>query len=106
MEFDPVSYLTTGAPQAPAVIFLVIALTYGAGKLGAQGKIQFGISAALGFILGGGLQAAAHGFPVDFAGWFWLVVYAGIMALSPSLLYDQAKAIVEKSVDKLLKRVG
>lgn len=98
MEFDAISYLISGAPQAPAVIFLVVALTFAAGKLGAQGKAQFGIAAALGFLFGGGLQAATHGFPADFAGWFWLVVYAGIMAITPSLLYEQAKDLLAKAV--------
>lgn len=100
MEFNPIDYLISGAPQAPAVIALVMALTYGVGRMGAQGKVQFAIAAVLGFLLGGGLQAATHGIPADFAGWFWLVVYGGLMAITPSLLYDQAKELITRSIKR------
>ena len=101
-EFDMLAFLTAGRENAAAVIFLVLALTYLAERFGAHGRVQLGIGMGLGFVLGAGLQAASLGWPADFAGWFWLVVYGMVMAVLPSGLYDLGKAVAEKGTRRAL----
>jgi len=99
-EFDILEFLSAGKSNAAVVIFLVLVLTYLAGRFGAQGRVQLGISLVLGFLLGGTFQAAATGWPVTYAGWFWLVIYALVMAVLPFLVYDLGKDLVEKTLRK------
>ena len=75
-DFDFIAFLSAGKDNAAVVIFLVLVLTYLAGRFGAQGKVQLGISLGLGFVLGGTFQAAETGWPATYEGWFWLVIYA------------------------------
>ena len=82
------------------VIFLVLVLTYLAGRFGAQGRVQLGISLGLGFVLGGTFQAAETGWPASYEGWFWLVIYALVMAVLPSQIYDLGKDLVDKTLRK------
>lgn len=100
MEFDILTFLTAGADNVPVVIFLVLGLTYLAGMFGLSGKPQLGFAFGLGTLLGAGLQVAELGIPQGFYAWFWLIVYALVLALVPSLLYEQAKEIVVKVLAK------
>lgn len=102
MEFDILTFLLNGADNVPPVVFLVLGLTYFAGLLGLKGKGQLVFAFALGVILGAGLQIAQLGVPQTFAAWFWLVVYALVLALVPSLIYEQAKDIVWKVLSKIV----
>ena len=99
-DFDIFAFLSAGKDNAAVVIFLVLVLTYLAGRFGAQGRVQLGISLVLGFVLGGTFQAAATGWPATYEGWFWLVIYALVMAVLPFLVYDLGKDIVEKTLRK------
>jgi hypothetical protein len=99
-DFDIIAFLSAGKDNAAVVIFLVLVLTYLAGRFGAKGRVQLGISIALGFILGGTFQAASTGWPTTYAGWFWLVIYALVMAVLPFLVYDLGKDLVEKTLRK------
>jgi hypothetical protein len=96
-EFDPVAFLQAAAPLATAVIFVVMAITYFAGRLGLEGRGQLIFALSLGFFLGGGLIIASTE-PVNYADWFFVVLYALIMAVTPSLLYDQGKELMIKAV--------
>ena len=99
-DFDVIAFLSAGKDNAAVVIFLVLVLTYLAGRFGAKGRVQLGISNALGFIFGGTFQAASTGWPTTYAGWFWLVIYALVMAVLPFLVYDLGKDLVEKTLRK------
>lgn len=98
--FDMIEFLMAGKENAAVVIFLVLVLTFLAGRLGAKGKVQLGISLGLGFVFGGAFQAAATGWPSNYEGWFWLVIYAMVMAVLPFLAYDLGKDLIEKSLRK------
>lgn len=104
-EFGVMEFLLAGAELAPIVIFLVLSLTYLAGMFGLEGKAQLAFALIAGLIFGGGLQMAETGMPTNFAGWFWLVVYAGVLATIPSLLYEQTKEIVMKSLEQFAARL-
>lgn len=96
--FDPIQFLTQGAQLAPAVIFVVIAATYFAGEFGLAGKAQMAFSLVAGFLLGGGLQVAVVGAPATFGDGFAMLIYALVMAVTPKLIYDQAKDLILKIV--------
>lgn len=102
MEFDLITFLTAGAENAPAVIFLVLGLTHLAGRFGAKGQVQLGIATGLGVLFGGGLQLASVGPPADYADYFSLMLYAGLMGLVPSLVYDTGKEIVAKATSRVI----
>jgi len=99
MQFDVINFLLEGVDNAPIVILAVIALTYVAGRFGLVGKAQLGFAFALGMVFGGGLQIATFGTPETFAAWFWLIIYAVVLSVFPSLLYDQAKELLEKAFE-------
>ena len=99
-EFDVIGFLMAGKDNAAVVIFLTLVLTYLAGRFGAKGRIQLGVSLAIGFVLGGAFQAAEVGWPATYEGWFWLVIYALVMAVLPFLVYDLGKDLVEKTLRK------
>jgi len=98
MNFDVVGFLMAGAENAPIVVLVVIALTYLAGKFGLAGKAQLALAFCVGVLFGGGLQVAGQGMPGTFGEWFWMIVYAIVLSMIPSLLYDQAKELLEKAI--------
>jgi hypothetical protein len=104
-EFDPVSFLQAAAPLATAVIFVVMAITYFAGRLGLKDNAQLIFALSLGFFLGGGLIIASTE-PVSYADWFFVVLYALMMAVTPSLLYDQGKEMMVKAVKSQVGGTG
>lgn len=99
-DFDLIGFLSAGKENAAIVIFLVLVLTFLAGRFGAKGKVQLGISLGLGFVLGGAFQAAATGWPSNYEGWFWMVIYALAMAVLPFLTYDLGKDLIAKTLHK------
>jgi len=93
------SVLVNGIP----LVLVVIGLVYAAGeKFGVNGKWQFLLSLGIGLILGGGYQLATVGPGVGFAGWFGIIVYGLFMGLIASMLYDSAKDLLAKIIEKLL----
>jgi multisubunit Na+/H+ antiporter MnhB subunit len=98
-EFDPVAFLQAGAPSATAVIFIVVAFTHLSGRLGLKDNWQLTFALVLGFILGGGLIIATTQ-PVSYPDWFFALIYALVMAVTPPLLYDQGKELINKAVSR------
>jgi len=96
-EFDMIAFLSAGKENAGAVIFLVLVLTYVAGLFGAKGKVQLVCALVIGALLGAAFQVASVGTPVDFTGWFWLVIYALVMAVLPVGAYEFGKNLIEKA---------
>lgn len=45
-DFDVIAFLSAGKDNAAVVIFLIRVLTYLAGRFGAKGRVQLGISNA------------------------------------------------------------
>ena len=85
-------YLNVAVAGVPLVA-VVMGLTFLAGKFGATGKLQLGISVVIGFILGLGYMLI-NGVPVDYAGWFTAVIFAFAMALLPAGIYETFKEAV------------
>ena len=106
MDFDFVSFLNAGVNNAPMVIAAVMALTFLAGRFGLKGKAQLGFALGLGSLAGSGLQIAELGVPQTFAAWYWLVIYAVVMAATPSLLYDNGKDLMTKVIADVMGQVG
>jgi hypothetical protein len=67
---------------------VILGLVEFAKRLGVTGKWSLGLSMLLGLLLGAAYQAAANGWPVDFAGWFGLALFGIVLGLSASGLYD------------------
>lgn len=94
-----VSVLVNGIP----LVLVVIGLVYAAGeKFKIQGKWQFVLSLVLGLIFGVGYQISVAGPEVGFAGWFGFVVYGLFLGLLASWLYDTAKDLLAKILEKIL----
>lgn len=70
------------------LLFVVIGLVQFTKKLGATGKVLIIISMAIGLLLGAGFQFATVGFPVNFAGWFGVIVYGLGLGIVASGAYD------------------
>ena len=52
----------------------------------------------LGLLLGAGYQLAVVGFPVDFAGWFAVVVFGLGLGVVASGVYDAATTMIKAAV--------
>lgn len=76
------------------LLFVVIGLVQFAKKLGAAGNQLIVISMAIGLLLGMGYQFATVGFPVDFSGWFAVIVYGLGLGIVASGVYDAATSAV------------
>lgn len=92
--FSQVSIL--GVP----LLFVVIGLVEYVKRLGVEGKPLLGVSMAIGLILGTGYQVAALGLPLDYATWFYVIVYGLGLGVVASGVYDAAKALIEKAIGK------
>ena len=85
------------------IILLVIGLTYAVGdKFGIQGKWQFVAALVIGLIIGGGYQAAVGSLGYTLLAWFSYVCYGLLLGLFASLLYDSAKDLLAKIIEKML----
>ena len=97
MQFDLVHLLDAAVKNAAILVPTVIALTTLYGRFGLSGKWQLLGSVATGFLLGVGAQVSAVGTPVDFAGWFALLLFGLIPGLVASGLYETGKQVVSKA---------
>lgn len=82
-----------GVPLA----LVVMGLTFLYGKFGASGNLQLGLSFATGLLFGVGYMLALSGVPVDFAGWFGVIVFGVAMGLLPAGIYESFKAAAVKA---------
>lgn len=100
MQFD----LMQTVQAAGSTAILVEPIAYGAAtlseKFGAQGKVQLTVGVLLGGVLGAAGYIAQVGAPVDFAGWFVLVLFTLIAAFVPAGVYEANKAAAAKGVAK------
>jgi hypothetical protein len=91
--------LVNGIP----LVLVLLGLVYAAGeKFGIQGKWQFLLSLGLGLIFGVGYQLSISGPYVGYAGWFGYVVYGLFLGLLASWIYDTAKDLLSKVIEKML----
>ena len=85
-------YFLALSKNAPFVTLAVLGLGTFYGKLGLAGRIQLAAAFVTGLLIGGGFQIASVGLPVDFTGWFYVVLSAILMGLMPSGVYEAVKA--------------
>jgi len=94
------SYITdlirTAEANSASLVGLVMALTTIAGMFGLAGKTQLGFALTLGILLGGGAQIAEIGVPIDFAGWFALLIYGLVVGASAVGVYETGKKLLKK----------
>ena len=96
---EAVLVLVNGIP----LVLVLLGLVYAAGeKFKIQGKWQFLLSLGLGMIFGIGYQMSVSGPDVGYAGWFGFVVYGLFLGLLASWLYDTAKDLLAKILEKIL----
>lgn len=70
------------------VMVVVLALVEFAKRLGVKGKASLVLSMILGIVFGILAQIATKGTPVDFQGWFGVVIVGLVLGLGASGLYD------------------
>ena len=85
MDFS--SAVVNGIP----LVLLIAGLVAFAKTMGMQGKALTILSAVLGVTFGGALQISTAGVPVDFPGWFGLIVYGLGLGVVTSGMYDLIK---------------
>ena len=96
---EAINVMVNGIP----LVLVLLGLVYAAGeKFKIQGKWQFVLSLVLGLIFGVGYQVSVAGPVVGFAGWFGYVVYGLFLGLLASWLYDTAKDLLSKILEKIL----
>ena len=96
MEFNLVQFLDAALKNGALLVPAVIALTTLYGRFGLKRRWQLLGSVATGFLLGVGAQVSAVGTPVDFAGWFALLLFGLIPGLVASGLYETGLHIASK----------
>jgi len=73
------------------LVLLIAGLVAFAKTMGLQGKALTILSAGLGLAFGAALQISEGGVPVDFDGWFGLIVYGLGLGVGTSGMYDLVK---------------
>ena len=107
MEFDFLKFVLAAGPVIALLVPIVIALGTAIGKLGADGKLQFGLTAGCGLVLGLLGMIAQLGVPTNFAYWFGDIVVGLMTGLSAVGVYEAAIHASfkgsEESADKTAK---
>ena len=83
--------LVAGVP----LLLVVIGLVEWVKKVNVPSNALPFVSMGIGLILGGGYQVAENGVPIDFAGWFAVIIFGLAIGLVASGLFDAAKNIVK-----------
>ncbi len=91
--------IQTATDNSASLITLVLALTTIAGMFGLAGKAQLAFALTLSVLLGGGAQIAEIGMPMDFAGWFALLIYGLVVAAGAVGVYETGKKLLKKPTD-------
>lgn len=79
-----------------SLIFIVIGLVEFSKNFGLSGNWLILLSAVLGLVLGVGYKLAS-GIPVDFNGWFTIIVFGLACGLSATGLYDYSKNLTSSN---------
>jgi hypothetical protein len=87
---------TKAAVQGVPLLFVVFGLVAWAKSFGLQGNGLRAVSMVIGLLLGVGYLFATLGFPVNFAGWFTVIVYGLGLGVVASGVYDGLKAVVKQ----------
>ena len=96
------SFLSASVFGIP-IMLLIIGLVYALGdKFGVTGKWQFVSALIIGLVFGGGYQAGVGSLGYGFLAIFSYVCYGLILGLFASLLYDTAKDLLAKIIEKML----
>ena len=82
--------LVAGVP----LLLVVIGLVEWVKKINVPSNALPFVSMGIGLVLGSGYQIAENGVPLDFAGWFAVIVFGLAIGLVASGLFDAAKNIV------------
>jgi len=97
MDFS--EWLKTSTGLLVGLLPINMSIVRAAAQFGAKGAVQLGIAIASGLALGIGLQVAVFGVPVDFAGWFFDVLF-GLMVAGASIgSYEVIKTATAKAVN-------
>jgi len=83
--------LVAGVP----LLLVVIGLVEWVKKINVPSNALPFVSMGIGLILGSSYQVAENGVPLDFAGWFAVIVFGLAIGLVASGLFDAAKNIVK-----------
>ncbi len=73
------------------LVMLIAGLVAFAKTMGLQGKALTILSVVLGASFGAAFRISAGGLPVDFSGWFGLIVYGLALGIGTSGMYDLVK---------------
>jgi hypothetical protein len=86
---DFTNVVVNGVPLLVVILGLVEYLK----RFGVSGNALLGSSMGIGAVLGVGYQISQTGTPVEFSGWFAIVLYGLVMGLIASGVYDALKSI-------------
>lgn len=78
------------------IVFLTFGLVAWVKQLGLSGKWLTVASMLIGLILGGGYQVFVNGLPVNYAGWFVIVIYGLGLGVVASGVYKSAEGLLLK----------
>jgi hypothetical protein len=84
--------LVAGVP----LLLVVIGLVEWIKQTGINTKALPYVSMAIGLLFGAGYQISEFGLPIDFAGWFGVVVFGLGLGLVASGIYDAGKGILKQ----------
>lgn len=91
--FNLLKFVETAVQNASALIPIVIAIGTLLGRFGLEGKAQLGATIGVGFALAASAQIAELGVPVDFPGWFAVLIFGLIVPLSAVGVYETGKSL-------------
>ena len=96
--FDWSKFFSVSANGIP-LIFVVMGLVTFLGKMGVKGKWLLISSLLIGLLIGTGFQLSQV-VPVNYAGWFSVLIFGLALGLVASGVYETGKAIAEKTKEK------
>ena len=98
--FDP-SLLTVSVLGVP-LIFVIIGMVTFMRQLGLVGRGLTVASLVWGLVIGVGYQISVLGVPLDFAGWWAIIIYGIGLGLLAALFYDTFKGVIERAIEHLV----
>jgi hypothetical protein len=98
MEFDLLAFVEAAYPVIALGAGITVAIGTWLGKMGAQGRLQLGLTSLAGLIIGVlGMVAKLGGWPVDFPTWF-AVILVGLITPGVAVgVYETGVHIAAKS---------
>lgn len=95
MLLDLKSFVDASVAGIPLIAVVMGLVTWVSQAFGLQGRWLLVVSMLIGLVLGGAFQVS-QALPVDFAGWFAVVIYGLALGLIASGVYDTAKKLSRK----------